>query len=95
MSISPPETKCSETLHLKTTAPIKSNKYNEGGFLISMLSDPCTIGAGFEIAKDVVKKQTCKDISMMLERCILDGHDCKTNLYKFNVMCKGDIDTKL
>lgn len=81
MSISLPETK-----------PIKSN---EGDLLMSMLSDPCKIGAGFEIAKDVVKKQSCKDISMMLERCILDGHDCKTNLYKFNVICKGDIDTKL
>ena len=39
--------------------------------------------------KLVKVNQTCEDISFILERCILDGHDCKTNLYK------GDIDTKL
>jgi hypothetical protein len=67
------------------------------------------LGAGFAISGNIVKpdvklvqpvklvkeKHTCEDISLILERCILDGHDCKTNLYKFNVLCKGDIDTKL
>lgn len=79
--------------------------------MISLLSDNCPLGASSAIARNVVKpvekpvvkpvvklekeKQTCKDISLILERCILDGHDCKTNLYKFNVLCKGDVDTKL
>ena len=98
------ETKQSETKNIKTNAPhqlIHSKNYNECDFLISMLSEQCTIGAGFAVAritethiKQVKEKQTCQDISLILERCILDGHDCNANLYKFNVLCKGDIDTK-
>ena len=106
--------KPNETSNIKTNAPhklIQSKNYNECDFLISMLSEQCTLGAGFAIAKSdetrvrsiplgkpiplVQEKQTCADISLILERCVLDGHDCKTNLYKFNVLCKGDIDTKL
>ena len=105
------ETKNGETSNIKTNTPyqlIQSKNYNECDFLMSMLSEHCTLGVGFAIAKNVEKpinlvqpiklvkeKQTCEDISFMLERCILDGHNCKTALYKFNVLCKGDIDTKL
>jgi hypothetical protein len=100
MSISLPDT--------KTKAPhqlIQSKNYNECDFLMSMISEHCKLGTGFVIARNVVKlaqpvklakeKQTCEDISLILEKCILDGHDCKNNLYKFNVLCKGDVDTKL
>ena len=103
MSISLPDT--------KTKAPhqlIQSKNYNECDFLMSMSSEHCTLGAGFAIARNIEKpvklaqpvklakeKQSCEDISLILERCILDGHDCNTNLYKFKVLCKGNIDTKL
>ena len=104
----------SEISNIKTNAPhrlIQSKNYNECDFLMSMLSEHCTLGAGFAIARNVEthaqpvklaqplkptkEKQTCEDILLILERCILDGNDCKTNLRKFNVLCKGDIDTKL
>ena len=112
MSTSLPKTKLGDSSNIKTTAPhqlIQSKNYNECDFLMSMLSEHCTLGTGFEKARNVEKlvteklvteklvteKQSCGDISLLLERCILDGHDCKTNLYKFNVLCKGDVDTKL
>jgi hypothetical protein len=107
-------------LNIKTNAPnqlIQSKNYNECNFLISMLSEYCTLG---ELVRNVEppalpatlvppvslappvtlvppakEKQTCEDISLILERCILDGHNCKTFLHKFNVLCKGDVDTKL
>ena len=92
-----------ETSNIKTKAPhklLQNNNYNERGVLICMLSESCPLGAiAKNVEKPVVKlkkaKQTCEDISLILERCILDGHDCKSNLYKFNVLCKGDVDTKL
>jgi len=93
------ESKSIESSNIKTTAPyklIQSKNFNECGFLINMISERCTLGADFAIARTPENgKQTCEDISLILERCILDGHDCKTNLYKFNVLCKGDVDTKL
>jgi hypothetical protein len=99
------ESKNGETPNIKANAPpqlIHSKNYNECDFVMSMLSEHCALGTGFTIVRNVekpvvkpVEKRTCEDISLMLERCILDGHDCKTNLYKFNVLCKGDIDTKL
>ena len=98
----------SENSNIKTNGPhrlMQSKNYNECDFLMSMLSEHCTLGAGFAIARNVEthvkpvkptkEKQTCEDILLILERCILDGNDCKTNLRKFNVLCKGDIDTKL
>ena len=107
MSTNRSDTTINETSNIKTSAPhkiIQNPNYNECDFLMSMLREHCPHGA---IAINVVKpyekpvvklekeKQTCKDISLILERCILDGHDCKTNLYKFNVLCKGDVDAKL
>jgi len=107
MSISLPkrsETKNSESSNIKTHAPyklIQSKNYNECDFLMSMLSENCTLGAGFAIAekraqpvKLVKETQSCEDITLILERCILAGQDCKTNFYKFKVLCKGDVDTK-
>ena len=102
MSSKQSDTKQSETLTIKMTAPtklIQSKNYNECDFLMSMLSEQCTLGAGFAIKRAVTEpvkvKQSCEDILVILERCILDGHDCKSNLYKFNVLCKEDIDTKI
>jgi hypothetical protein len=112
MSTSLPKTKLEDSSNVKTNTPyqlIQSKNYNECDFLLGMLSEHCTLSAGFAIARNVEKpvikklvteklvkeKQSCGDISLLLERCILDGHDCKTNLYKFNVLCKGDVDTKL
>ena len=105
------ETNHDETSNIKPNAPrqlIHSKNYNECDFLLSMLSEQCTLGTGFAIASNlgthikpiklvqpVKEKHTCQDVSLLLERCILDGHDCNINLYKFNVLCKGDIDTKL
>lgn len=96
------DTKRSEKINIQTNVPYKLihiKKNNECDFLINMISEQCTLGAGFAIARNVEKpqteKQTCKDILLILERCILDGNDCKSNLYKFNVLCKGDVDTKL
>ena len=107
MSTSLPKTKLEDSSNVKTNTPyklIQSKNYNECDFLLNMLNEHCTLSAGFAIARNVEKpvtkklvkeKQSCGDISLLLERCILDGHDCKTNLYKFNVLCKGDVDTKL
>jgi hypothetical protein len=88
---------------------VQTKNDNECAFLMSMIREQCALGTGVAIPqkvespveklvteKLVVKvKQSCEDISLMLERCILDGHDCKSNFYKFKVLCKGDIDTKL
>ena len=40
------------------------------------------------------KKQACTDILMMLERCILDGHDCNANFNKYKRLCKETSDKK-
>ena len=40
------------------------------------------------------KKETCVDILMRLERCILDGHDCNSNWYKYKTFCKETDDNK-
>ena len=110
MSTNRSDNKINESSNIKTPAPcklIQNTDYNERDFLMCMLSENCPLGASSAIAKNVEKpvvnpvvklekeKQTCKDISLILERCILDRHDCKSNLYKFNVLCKGDVDTKL
>jgi hypothetical protein len=108
MSTSLP-TKQSDTKQTAPYKLIQSKNYNECNFLIHMLIDQCTLGTGLytqaptkviKAPTQVIKaptqvKQTCEDISIILERCILDGNNCNTNLYKFNVLCKGDIDTKL
>jgi hypothetical protein len=107
MSTSLLKTKLGDSSSIKTNAPhqlIQSKNYNECDYLMSMLSEHCTLGASFAKARHVEKlvteklvteKLSCGDISLLLERCILDGHDCNNNLYKFNVLCKGDVDTKL
>ena len=94
-----------ETTNIKTNAPYKlihTKNYNECDFLINLLSEQCTLGAGFAIKSptQVIKappkvEHSCEDISIILARCILDGHDCNANLYKFKVLCKGDINAKL
>ena len=38
--------------------------------------------------------EACVNILSMLERCILDGHDCNENFYKYKTLCKGNLDTK-
>lgn len=40
------------------------------------------------------KKDTCVDILTMLERCILDGHDCNANFNKYKRLCKETSDKK-
>ena len=40
------------------------------------------------------KKETCVEILMMIERCILDGHDCNANFYKYKTLCKESFDNK-
>lgn len=95
-------------LNIKTNAPhqlIQSKNYNECNYLMSMLSEYCALGTIVRnvetpalpttLVHPVEVTQTCQDISLILERCILDGHNCKTYLHKFNVLCKGDVDTKL
>ena len=103
MSTNRSDNTINEISNTKTPAPyklIQNTNYNECDFLMSMLREHCPHGAiARNVEKPVVKlekeKQTCKDISLILERCILDGQDCKTNLHKFNVLCKGDVDAKL
>jgi hypothetical protein len=40
------------------------------------------------------KKETCVDILTILERCILDGHDCNANFNKYKRLCKETDDKK-
>jgi len=94
-------TKDIEITNLKTNAPYKLSqltKNNECNFLINMINEECSQGIDFSIKIKKVPiqtEETCADISKMLERCILDGHDCNTSFHKFNVLCKEYVDIKL